>query len=421
MAAPGKSAPRRRILPNATKRPTKRDLSAFDFNFDARAKPITEKMLQLEAKNQKGFLSKKTKFPIIDIVVLLEQKTSIKGLTRPLAECVLFYKKNERDGAQFLEALGRLILEAASKERVDQPYQQYLLYQALDTFSMAIQHSEKRVNAQVASLMVSTFKVLSPINSSAYHIEKEIHKSMVELAKDPNDLEPRDKIIKLCMKGKRYYEALYQIVEYDKIMKLKSRSMYAMKAGEIQFRMATVFQHMIDFYVGVTAGEAQKNVVGDMGKLTSFIKRFNLDNSRFKIIPLADQGPIAIIKTLGSLITVANTYYNGAAQNNRFAYRHKAYYCMAYNYVSTDKVKAAINNIISGIEALAKSNLRSIEKGNEKIQLLEFIIKTYNEHSMSRKAEGYAKELQALRANVRQMESQKRVEEEKRKEALGES
>ena len=416
------AARRRKFNPTSVKvAGKKKEIPSFDFHFNARAKPITDKMLELEEKNQKGFLSKKTKFPISDIVMMMDQKIPLNDLNRPLTECALFYKKNEREGAEFLEALGRLILEAASKERVDAIYQKYLLYQSLDTFSMAIQHSEKRVNPTVASLMVSTSKVLAPINNSAYYIEKEIHKSMVELSKEPNDLEPRDKIIKLCMKGKRYYEALYQIVEYDRIMKLKSRSMYAMKEGEIQFRMATVFQHMIDFYVGVTAGEEQKNVVDDMGKLISFIRRFNMDNSRFKIVPLADKGPIAIIKTLRSLITVANTYYRNATQNPRFAHRHKAHYCMAYNYVTIDNVQAAISQVISGMEALTKSNLKSIDKGNERIQLLEFIIKIYNDHSMSRKADGYVQELQALRANVRQMETKKRAEEAKRKEALGQS
>lgn len=420
MAAPANTTEPKRGS-SSDKAGRKIEIRALDFNFDARSKPITEKMLALEAKRQKSFFSKKTNYPITDMIVLLNKKAPAKELAKPLAECVMFYKRNEKEGFEFLEALGRLILEAAAKEQLDGGYQKYLFFQAIDTFSMAIQHAEKRVNISATRLIVSTFKILSPVNASAFYIEKEIHKSMGELTKDPSNLDARDKIIKLCMKGKRYYEALYQIVEYERIMQLKSRTMHIVKAGEIQFRMATVFQHMIDFYIGVTAGEGQKNLVEDMGKLSSFIKRFNMDNSRFKLIPLAGMGPLAINKTLGSLITVANTYYNGAAANDRFAYRHKAYYCMAHNSVTTDKVKAAISNIMSALEVLAVSNLKTIEKGNEKIQLLEFIIKIYNDHTMSRKAEEYQEELQTLRDNVRQMERKKRAKETARKAVLSQS
>ena len=351
------------------------------------------------------------------MLVLLDKKAPQKELTKPLSECIQFYKKNEKEGFEFLEALGRLVLEAASKERINGGYQKYLVYLSIDIFSSAIQHSEKRINGSAASMVASAFKILSPIAPSAYYIEKEILKSMTELTKEPNDLDARDKIIKLCMKGRRYYEALYQILEYEKIMQLKSRTMYMVKAGEIQFRKATVFQHMIDFYLGVTAGEQQKNMVEDMGKLRAFISRFNMDNPRTKLLPLAGAGPLAINKTLGSLINVANVYYNGAAANPRFAHRHKAYYCMAHNNLTTDKVKLATNNIISGLEMLAKSNLKAIDKGNEKIQLLEFIIKLYNDNAAPRKAEEYVEQLNVLRNNVRQMETQKRADDAKRKEA----
>lgn len=394
---------------------------ALQFQFDARSKPITENMLELEGKRQKRLLSKKTKFPISDIAVMLDKQANENELTKPLTNCVMFYKKNEKDGNLFLEALGRLILEAAAKEQNDANYQKYLIYQALDTFSISVQHSDKRINSTSEGMMVSIFKILSPINSAPYYVEKEILKTMSGMIskKDLNDLESRDKIIKLCMKGKRYYEALYQLVEYEKIMQLRSRTMHMMKAGEIQFRKATVFQHMIDFYNGVAGGQAQKQQVQDMGKLRSFITRFNADNSRAKLTPLAGKGPLAINKTLGSLISVANLYYGEAASNSRFAHRHKAYYCMAHNNVTTDKIKMAVNNLLSGMEVLAKSSLKAIEKGNEKIQFLETIIKVYNDQGAPRKAEEFAKQLNALRTNVRQMESKKRADDAKRKELMG--
>ncbi|MBF0280553.1 MAG: hypothetical protein HQM13_22340 [SAR324 cluster bacterium] len=420
MAAPAKKPAAKAAAGKNSKKNGEKSKEAptFDFNFEARAKPITEKMLALEAKRQKGFFSKKTKFPITDIIVLLDKKAPQKELNPPLMECLLFYKKNEKEGFEFLEALGRLVLEAASKERLNGNYQTYLLYLAIDIFSSAIQHSEKCVNQSAEGMLASAFKILSPIAPSAYYVEKEILKSMGELTKEPNDLDIRDKIIKLCMKGKRYYEAFYQILEYEQIMQLKSRSMYMMKGGEIQFRKATAFQHMIDFYLGVASGEQQKNMIMDSGKLRSFITRFNMDNPRSKLLPLAGPGPLAINKTLASLIDVANVFYAGAANNARFAHRHKAYYCMAHNNNTTDKVKSATNNIISGLEVLAKSNLKAVDKGNEKIQLLEFIIKLYNDNGSPRKAEEYVEQLNVLRNNVRQMESKKRAEDEKRKEAL---
>ncbi len=331
-----------------------------------------------------------------------------------------FLQKNEKEGFDFLETLGRLLLEAASSEDTNGSYQNYLLYQAIDVFSMAIQHSEKSINHSAEKMITSAFKVLIPIAPPSYYIEKEVLKNMGELMKKPNDLDTRDKVIKLCMKGKRYYEALYQIIEYEKIMQLKSRSMYTMKAGEIQFRKATVFQHIIDFYLGVASGKQQKSMVMDSGKLHSFILRFNMNSSPFKLLPLAGQGPLAINKTLGSLIDAANTYYAEAANNIRFPHRHKAYYFMAYNNNTTDNVKSATNNIMSGLEALAKSNLKSVEKGNEKIQLLEFIIQLYTDGSSPRKADEYVKQLESLRNNVREIETKKRVEDNHRKKALKE-
>ncbi len=396
-------------------------LECLDFTFDSRSKPITEQMLQLEEKRQKSFFSKKTKMPISEIEMLLERKATAKEMSKALTTCIVFYKRNEKEGEKFLEVLGRVLLDHASKEHLDFTRQKYLLYQAIDTFSTAVQYTAKRVNLTAEGMIVSTFKILSPINTSTFHVEKEIHKTITEMTqkKDLNDLESRDRIIKLYMQGKRYYEALYQLVEFEKIMSLKSRSMYLMKQGEIQFRKAVVFQHMIDFYLGVASSQEQKQIVGDMGKLRSFIHRFNLDNSRFKLTPITGTGPLAINKTLSSLIAVANVYYGDAASNNRFAHRHKAYFSMAHNNVMTDKIKAAIANLQAGIEAVAKSNLKAIDKGNAKLQLLEFIVKIYNEQGAPRKAEEYQKQLQELRSNVRAMESKKREEDAKRKELRG--
>ena len=93
------------------------------------------------------------------------------------------------------------------------------------------------------------------------------------------------------MKSGRLYEALYHLTEFEKLMKLKSRSMYLMKAGEIQFRKASVFQSIIDFYVGIASHKKEKDRVVNMGRLHSFIYRFNIDNKAFKITPLTGTGP----------------------------------------------------------------------------------------------------------------------------------
>ncbi|MBF0286883.1 MAG: hypothetical protein HQM14_03625 [SAR324 cluster bacterium] len=400
----------------------KKDLPCIEFKFEARSKPVVEKTLELEAKRQKSFFGKKTKVGIADIDTLLDKQASSKELSSNLHPCILYYKQNEKDGAQFFETLGRLLLEAASKEHTNFTRQRYILYQALDVFSMAIQLTDKRISVSAQGMIMSVSKILSVVNSSTYYIEKEIQATINVMAnkkKDLNDLEGRDKIIKLCMKGKRYYEALYQLAEYEKLMQLRSRSMYIMKAGEIHFRQATVFQHIIDFYLGVATGQAQKEQVEDMGKLRSFIYRFNMDNSKFKLIPLTGDGPLAINKTLGGLITAANVYYGNAGSNSRFAHRHKAYLCMAHNNVITDKIKAAIGNLTKGMETLAKSNLKAVDKGNEKIKFLEQIIKIYNDQGVPRKAEEYAAQLQPLRESVRQMESKKRADDAKRKELMG--
>ncbi len=98
MADPAKKVAEK---PSGKKDAKKKDALAFDFNFDAHSKPITEKMLTLEAKRQKSFFSKKTKFPIADIIPLLDKKTSPQELINPLLECALFYKKMRKKGLIF--------------------------------------------------------------------------------------------------------------------------------------------------------------------------------------------------------------------------------------------------------------------------------------------------------------------------------
>ena len=394
----------------------KKEIPTFEFNFNANAKPIVDQILQEEHKITSSFFSKSPKVTIEQISSLLDQKVSGKELVSQLSECLQFYKSNEKMNYRALEALGRLFLEAASKERVDSTKQQFYLFWALDLFSMSIQHSTNRVNTSAAALCVSIFKIAVNVNRNTYQLEKEILKEMTAMVakKDLADLQSRERITKLCMKSGRLYEALYHLIEFEKLMKLKSRSMYLMKAGEIQFRKASVFQSIIDFYVGIASHKKEKDRVVNMGRLHSFIYRFNMDNKAFKITPLTGTGPLQINKTLGSLISAANVYYAQAADNQKFRQRYKAYYCMARNNMFRDKIKVAIQNLQKALETIERSPLKQIEKGNEKLKLLEYMHKIYAEQSMSRRAEEVHKQIQELRTQVRAMESQKRDSEKKK-------
>ncbi|MBF0237009.1 MAG: hypothetical protein HQM12_04825 [SAR324 cluster bacterium] len=389
-----------------------------DFPFDANSKPITGQMLELEQKKLKSLFGKKPKVPISQIASLIENKTSVKELDLPLKECQLYYKRMDKDPEHYLEVLARKLLEGASKEKTDHGYQRYLLYQTLDTLSMAVQHSSKRVNLSAQSLIVAVFKITGG-TSSGYMIEKEILKEMTVMTnqkKDLNDLESRNRMINLCMQGRRYYEAFYQLIEFENIMQLKSRSMYVLKAGEIQFRKALIFQHIVDFYSKVASGQKEKEQVKDMGKLRSFIFRFNLDNRSLQLQPLVGTGPLPLNKTVASFLNIANHYYTQAGNNERFPHRHKAYLCKARNHMLGDKAKPAMECLQEGLVALSKANLKAIEKGNEKINMLEYFIEISKDHGAPRKTEAMLKELAELRNQVRGMEGKKRDETRKKED-----
>ncbi|MGK5091062.1 hypothetical protein WDW89_03480 [Deltaproteobacteria bacterium TL4] len=396
-------------------------LKCYEFQFEARSKPNTEQVLDAEKKKLGALFGKKPKASIAQIIDVIEGSVETKIVEEMIHECTHFYKNLDAEGHQYLEIFGRLLLEGASKEQGNFPRQRFLIYQALDTLSAAVQAAPKRIYPPAESLIVSIFKITSDVSSSTFFVEKEIHKEMdimLNKKKDINDLPSHDKIIKLCFQGKRYYEAYYHLVEYEKIMQISSRSMHLQKAGEIAFRKGSVFQHMIDFYVNVAAGKEEKDKIIDHGKLRSFISRFNADHPRAKIQPLTGTGPLQINKTIASLIAVSNNYYNQAGADERFSQCHKAYYCKAFNLMYGDQGKAAIENLISGLAALKKANLKSIVKGNETIKMLEYLITVSKDHGSPRKVEDYQKELAELRNIVRGMESKKRESEGSRKQKL---
>ncbi|MEE8397017.1 MAG: hypothetical protein V3S29_13250, partial [bacterium] len=280
--------------------------------------------------------------------------------------------------------------------------QWFLLHQALDMATLAIQKSPKVINIPSQSITVSIYKILGPQYRENYYIEREVHKemmTMINIKKDPNDFASREKLVKLYMQERHYYEALVHSAEYEKIMQMKSRSLYRQKLGEIAMRKASIFQAMIDHYFKIRTGAEDEGVskVAELGKLGKFITRFNRDNRRINIVPLKGLDSLSLNKTLISMVTITNTFYAEAAQVDQFPLKHKALFFTARNNYQFDNTKGALKNLAEGVRMLDLSRMPAPQRATEKLKFLEFQFKIYSEIGHQRKADETNQEIGKIR------------------------
>ncbi len=394
------------------------ELQCFEFNFDASTKKLTSSIMEAEEKRQHRLFSSKVKVPISQVTQMLaDSTTDMNLLAQGIQICASFYRQ-QKDGEKFIEVLARWIIDAASKEVSNVSRQLFLLYTAIDVASTSVQTATRKVYPPGCSLMVSTFKVLTPINNTPYHVEKKVHSLMSEMLvnKDLVALESRERIIKFYMQGRRHYEAFYHLNEYEQIMLVQSRAMFLLKSGEIQIYKAKVFQDIIDFYLAVVSGKSQKQQVKDMGKLRSFITRFNQDFPKSKIVLPSGKNPISINKMLSSMIQISNHYYQEAANNKRFSKAYKAYYSMAQNSMSLDQHKQALKYVEDGIKALGRGNIQKIDAASGKVQLMELAIELHKVAGTSAQAEKYKLALKGAREESIKLHQKKKEKEAKMKE-----
>lgn len=378
------------------------------FAFDARAKPLLEQLLSAETRRRRRWFVRKPKVGLHEMEAALQQAVAPAELAGLLRRFIAFHYTAGEAQASF-EGLGRLLLEAAARETRDGDRQRFLLFQAVEALSIAIQKSPKALNLSAQSVIVAIYKILGGAYYETAAAEREVHRlmgHMLNVKKDPSDLGLRETLIRLYLRGNRYYEALVQMAEFEKIMRVKSRPLYNQKAGELNFRKAQIFQSMIDFYYNVRAGKEESRQVMDMSKLQGFITRFNRDNRRYTITPLKRESILDLQKTVSSMIGIANHYYLEAIRSDKFAPKHKAYYFVARNHQLLENPKQAIQYLNEGKRSLDHIRLPAAQKAEERIKFLDFLYRLYSDRGLQKAADDALREIAVVRKEMQRSSRQ---------------
>jgi hypothetical protein len=361
---------------------------------------LVAKELEKERLLRKRWFARKPRVTLAQIEAALQAKKPAGEIAKLSAKLFQFYYYRG-DSEDLFEALGRINLEAASKETENGEQQWHLLFQAIEALSIAIQKSSKVLNVGAQSVIVAIYRILGSRFYDIAAVEKEVHRvmlNMLTVKKDPGDLSGREHIIKLYLRGNRYYEALIQMAEYEKIMRAKSWPLYQQKEGDIAFRKASIFQSMIDFYYNLQAGKKEESqTVINMAKLSGFITRFNRDNRRLNITPLKGHTILDVQQTSASMIQIANHYYMEAVRSEKFSSKFKAYYYIAHNHMLAANFKSAVQALNDGMAALDLMRAVPEQKATEKLKFLELLYRLYQERDLDKQAEEVQREMAALR------------------------
>lgn len=379
-----------------------------EFTFDARSKPLVDGVIKIEAQLLKKPFAKKPKIGIQTIEASLKNRKDIFQLNTEIFEVLGFYRQH-KDLSNICNALGRLTLESASEETENTNRQFSLLYLAVDLFSMANQYTEKGLSLNAISLLYSTFKILGAQawdGFTAITTVRDIIKKMYTKTKSLNDPQSRELIFQTLFRGRRYYDSLIELGEYENILKVNSRALWQKKKGMINYNRALVLQRILDFFFNYIWGHAkEQETLLDVGKLRAFIYRFNQDN-KIKLTPVKDKSSLALMKTMESFITLSNYYCQEAIKDEQFVYKHNAYFMIAVNNFRVERHKASWANILHSIELLDKSRLSSEIRKKEKLKIKNFQLQIAEKMNMN-------KNIQDIKDEIQQISKQ---EEEKEKE-----
>ncbi|MEE2715956.1 MAG: hypothetical protein VX610_00895 [SAR324 cluster bacterium] len=389
--------------------------ACFEFGFDAQGKPITQKVLDWDRKRQHRFFSRREHASVSHVSALLEKKPSVVEMTRMLHEAMVLYLKIPEHGPNCLEVIGRLLLEAAALEQGKLERQRFLLYQALDFASMAIEVSPDRLNLTSAALCTTVFKATAFVNRAAFYIERDVQREMGKILvekKNPQELVSRERIIRLYLQGHRYYEAFVQMLEFIRILQELQPRVHQAQQGELLFRQAMVMQRMIDFYAKVALGEQERDTIMDMGKLQSFVHRYNFRYPERPLLPLTGKSPVAIRKTLNSLIRQANWMYMQACTKPRFGNRHRAQYQIACNLSHRDETKLATKHALLGLATLKQARVQPLERARQMVLLLGLLEHLYMDQGLSEKAHNCMMKRENLEDKLRLIEAKRKSQQE---------
>ena len=374
------------------------------FNFDARHKSIVPQVFEQEAKQLKKFFKRKPKVSLHQLENALKNHAGQETVKQMVTSFTASYYSSA-DAHLFFESAGRLLLEAAAKEMGDVSSQRFLLTNSLEMLYLALQKTPKMVSVPVQSLVVSVLKVLGKNFQENYLIERHIHKemaTMINVRRDPSDFNGREKIIKLYLQEKQYYEALLHMVEYEKTMQAKSRPLYHQKQGELAFRKASLFQAMIDHFNSLLTSKSEEGgLFKEAQRLQSFVFRFNRDNTRINIISLKGTDPIGIQKTLLSMSHIANGFYTESTKSRTFTAAYKSFFFMSRNHYVFDDMKKALHNLAEGKRILDTSRLPAKQRDSEKMKFLEFEYRIYMDQGQKRKAEEVGQEINRVSKAMR--------------------
>jgi len=386
-----------RAAPNARLKGPERGL---EFAFDARKKSIVPAVMAQEKKRLRRLFARKPKVSLHDVEAALAQGVSGQELQRLMEGFHRFYYTHD-SAHQYYETLGRLLVEAAAKRKDDPALQRVLLQQALEALSIAIQKSPKAINIAAQSIVVSVSRLLGPAYATTFACEREVHREMVNMLnvrRDPNDFGTRERIIRRYLQGRRYYEALVQLAEYERIMRTTSRPLYQQKQGELAFRKAGILQAIIDHYYRIRTGaDGERSNLADLLELQAFTRRFNRDNRRVRLTPMKATSVLALEKTLVSLVAIANSFYLEASKARGFRATYRPLFLMARNNYRFDNRKAALQNLAEGLRLLEHAQVGAQTRTQEKLKLLEFQYRIYQEMGHRAKAEDIYREMSHLR------------------------
>jgi len=389
--------------------------TCFEFVFDAQGKPVTQKVLDWDRKRQHRSFSRREHASVSHVLDLLQKQPSVVEMTRMLHESMVLYLKLPEHGPNCLEVIGRLLLEAAAMEHTNLKRQRFLLYHALDFASMAIEVSPGQLNLTSAALCTTVFKTTAFLNRASFYIERDVQREMGKLLvekKNPKDLVSRERIIRLYLQGHRYYEAYIQMLEFIRILQEAQPQVYRAQQGELLFRQAMVMQRMIDFYAKVASGEPERDTIMDMGKLQSFVHRYNFRYPNRPLLPLTGKSPETIRKTLNSLIRQANWFYMQACTKPRFGNRHRAQYQIALNLSHRDESRLATKYALPGLAALKEARVQPLERARQMVLLLSLLEHLYMDQGLSEKARNCMVKRENLEDKLRLIEAKRKSQQE---------
>ncbi len=373
------------------------------FSYDARSKPMVQALIDRDLQQKSRVIGRPPRAALCQVAQQLEQSHSQSFWSTLFQESVRLYLKDGDEGAGKLEATARLVLEAASREQQNPNLQRFLLFQALDLASQAVEQSEHRINPGAAGVCVSILKAAKPLNPVPYHTEHEVHEEMLAARlqrRDPETPNFRNRLARLYLQGGRYYEAYVQMLEFERVLLKQQKALSARQQGELAFRKGLLFQQLVDFHAAVVAGKEERKQVLDSGKLQAFVHRYNLRHPDHPLLPLNGTGPVALSKTVASLAQRANVHYAHAISASGFPNVARAHTHMAQNHAIREENEQAMQHLHFGMEALKTSGVSSLEKARQMVVILGLLETQYRFQGQHEKSLSCAERREGLRLKL---------------------